>query len=110
MLSQTLQNSTSNYAAFQSQSNLLLFQIVKQNGTLIPPSSSAISASPVSATAVGSSGGYVLQAGQSITLSFSGKILMANGRLVVTPVSGRTYGIEVVASELGAVRTNVTAG
>ncbi len=53
--------------------------------------------------------GYVLQAGQSVTLSFNGTISINNGLMTIAPTSGNEYEIAVQGSEDAFAKTNVTA-
>jgi hypothetical protein len=53
--------------------------------------------------------GYTLSAGQSVTLTFNGKILLGLGYFQVNVVPGKNYNIVVQGSGLTRAYTNVTA-
>ncbi len=55
-----------------------------------------------------SSTGYVIQAHSSTTFTFSGRLLEANGRIVVSPVSNSTYKIVVIGRD-SSISTTVMA-
>ena len=77
--------------------------IVSQNGTLTLPSISS-----ESSFEAGNSG-YLLQPSSSITLRFSGQILLGNGNLHVNFTPGYLYGIRVIGEEGVSASTSVKA-
>ncbi|MCL5238888.1 MAG: winged helix-turn-helix domain-containing protein [Candidatus Marsarchaeota archaeon] len=84
--------------------------IVTSNGTLALPFLGA-GASPEMQTCDNcfqNDSGYVLQAGSSVNLTFSGQIDYANGHIRVTPINGSLWELTVIGDGGAHTATNVT--
>lgn len=91
-------NLTAKISSQQESARFFAF-IVAGNSTLITPS----------AEGDFESSGYTLQAGQSHTFTFTGKIAPAQGHIVIVPKAGSVYKIGVQGEEGAFASTNVTA-
>lgn len=54
--------------------------------------------------------GYTIAPNATATFSFSGPVVLANGHLKISPISGDTYNVVVQGEEGARASTNVTAG
>jgi DNA-binding transcriptional ArsR family regulator len=90
--------------------------IVNSNGTLaLPRVSGGVGAEPMMPVTCencfknSTNSGYLLQPGASVTLTFSGEIIYANGHIRITPAIGDNYRMFVVGNRGSEATTNVTA-
>lgn len=84
--------------------------IVAQNGTLVLPRlSGGIGVTPMVCDICTNSTGYVLAPGASVSLTFSGEILYANGEMKIVPTAGSKWQLVVSGEEGAHAQANVTA-